>query len=370
MRILFVLENYYPNIGGVETLFKTLIEQLDQQGNEILLLTTKLDKSHPTKEIVGNTTIIRLPFPNRYFFTLLAFFPIAWYARKCDLVHTTSYNAGLPAYFAAKLSRKKIIITFHEVWGNLWFKLPYMSSAVLKGHYYFEQFLLKLKFDRFVAVSQSTADNLIQEGVDPKRVVVNYNGIDYSEFENVASAPSNDNTFTYTYFGRLGISKGLDLLLDAAVLLKDKRPNTRLNMILPTTPEGFLNDIKNFIVEKKLTEYINIQHELSFEDLKIELKKSDCVVVPSYSEGFCFAAVEAIALGVPLVSSDQMALREVVSGKFIKMKTFDVEGLVDALVKAELGEWEENAVRKFELNDNTQRYLDLYEEILGVEVVV
>ena len=369
MRILFVLENYFPNIGGVETLFKTLVEQLDEKGHQITLITTKLEKEHPSKEVLGNITILRYPFPNRYFFTFLSFFPIAWHARNCDLIHTTSYNAGLPAYFGAKLSRKKIVITFHEVWGQLWFKLPYMGKAVLKGHYYFEQFLLKLKFDRFIAVSESTAENLKNEGVDPSRVVVNYNGINYKEFDTTPLSKAENAPFTYTYFGRLGISKGLDLLLQAAVVVKEKMPNSRLKMILPTTPAGFLQDIKDQIQRNNLTEYIQILHELPFSTLQLELKKSDCVVVPSYSEGFCFAAVEAIALGVPIISSDQMALREVVSGQFIKMKTFDVDGLVEAILAAGFDQWEETPVRKFELKENTKNYIDIYRNLLGLTTV-
>ena len=39
MKILFVLENFYPNIGGVETLFKSLTEQLVREGHEVMVIT-------------------------------------------------------------------------------------------------------------------------------------------------------------------------------------------------------------------------------------------------------------------------------------------------------------------------------------------
>jgi len=33
MKILFVLDNYYPYIGGAETLFRKLAEELSKRGN-------------------------------------------------------------------------------------------------------------------------------------------------------------------------------------------------------------------------------------------------------------------------------------------------------------------------------------------------
>ena len=42
MRILFVLENYLPHIGGVEILFKNLSESLVKKGHEVDLVTHRL----------------------------------------------------------------------------------------------------------------------------------------------------------------------------------------------------------------------------------------------------------------------------------------------------------------------------------------
>jgi len=130
MRILFVLENYYPNVGGVETLFKNLIEQLAEKGHQVKLITTQLNPEDPLEEKIGNIHIYRYPFRNRYIFTFFGVFPIYKLAKDCDLIHTTSYNAGVPAWLGAKLRRKKVVITFHEVWGKLWFDLPFMNKKI------------------------------------------------------------------------------------------------------------------------------------------------------------------------------------------------------------------------------------------------
>lgn len=365
LHILYVLENYYPNIGGVENLFKKLVEKVAEEGHRVTLITTRLSKADPAREIQGNVQIFRYRFFNRYFFTLLALFPVLRHAGSCDLIHTTSYNAAFPAFFGALLRRKKIIITFHEVWASQWFKLPFMSDVGKWLHYLFEQMLLRLSFDCFVGVSRSTAEDLVTAGIDPGNVRTIYNGIDYQDFIEKRTDGSVPvvKPFTYTYFGRLGVSKGLDILLESAKIYRKQNPNSRLKMIIPKTPPSFFALILSHIEKAGLREYVELRHHLSFGQLKQELLDSDCVVVPSLSEGFCFAAVESIALGVPVISSDQGALREVVSGKFIKMKSPDAVSLVEALDEARADNWEQTPVKKFELANTVAAYLALYQEI-------
>lgn len=366
MKILFVLENFYPNIGGVETLFKSLTEQLVREGHEVMVITTRLNDDMPAEENLNGVQIRRYPFFNRYTFTLFAVFPIMRHIRQYDIVHTTSYNAGLPAYITSKLFRKKVVITFHEVWGKLWFELPYMGRIAKWGHYLFEQMLTKFRYDKFIAVSHSTADSMRENDIAEKRIATIYNGLDYERidrFDRKIQASEDKRPFTYTYYGRLGISKGLDILLDAATILNKKHPDTRLKIIIPTTPESLFKNIIKTIKKHHLENHIELKHHLSSEALVAELKNSDCVVIPSYSEGFCYVAVESIALGIPVISSDKKALKEVISGKYIKMNEFSANDLFISLEKAMRNEWQNVPVKKFELKNTVAEYIDLYHNI-------
>lgn len=368
MRLVYVLEYYYPNIGGVETLFKSLIESLAQEGHQITIITSQVNPNDPLKEKQGNIQISRMPFNNRYLFTFLGFFYILPHIKNCHLVHTTSYNAAIPAFFAAKLFGKQVIITFHEVWADLWNQLPYMGKLSKKIHYLFEQFLLKLPFHHFVGVSQSTTNNLIKAGIKKERATTIYNGIDYTDFQVDTIKPSiQNNNFTYTYFGRLGISKGLDLLMEAIPIINAQHPDSQFQLIVPKVPIDFLNKIRSFIKANKLENKVVLKHHLSFDTLKKAIANSDCIVIPSYSEGFCFAAVETIAIGTPIISSNQTALKEVISGQFIKMDHFSVDGLVNAMDKAIKGEWSKSPVKKFELSTTIKQYKELYHRILKKE---
>jgi glycosyltransferase involved in cell wall biosynthesis len=370
LKILFVLENYHPNIGGVETLFKNLNDKLQDKDATTCVLTNRLSNHHPYFERTGTCSIYRFRFFNRYLFTALAFLPVLKLAPGFDLVHTTSYNAALPAFLGAKLSRKKVIVTFHEVWGNLWFALPHMALPAKILHFLFEWFLLRLPFDQFIAVSAFTARKLKENGVPTHKIKLVHNGIDYADFSlgnSVGSGSemtgSKTSEFTYTYFGRLGISKGLDILLEAATIFSQQVPRSKLKLILPLYPLSFLKKIKTQVQALGLQQHVAFLHELPFDELKSELLASHCVVIPSYSEGFCFAAAECSALGVPIVSSGRGALPEVVSGRFLHLEKLDANSLASALVKASRGDWKHVPLKKFELNRTLEQYLSLYREL-------
>ncbi len=100
-------------------------------------------------------------------------------AKKADVIHTTTYNAALPAYIVARLTGKKVVVTFHEVWGNLWFRLPYLNELQRRIYFGYEQLMLRLNFDQIFAVSDFTEDALIKAGIDASKIKRIYNGIKY-----------------------------------------------------------------------------------------------------------------------------------------------------------------------------------------------
>ena len=112
-----------------------------------------------------------------------------------------------------------------------------------------------------------------------------------------------------------------------------------------------------------LDAYVEFHHNLSKERLYEELLNSSCVVIPSYSEGFCFAAAETVALGIPIISSDLGALKEVVCGKHIKMKAQSVAGLKEALKEAYQEKWVENSIRYYHLEDSIDKYVEIYKSL-------
>jgi len=366
VKVLFVLEYHYPHVGGVETLFKDLTENLVNHSYEVTVLTNLYDDELPRAEILNGVNIIRVPFKNRYLFTLLAFFPAFRLARKHDFIHSTSYNAAIPAFFAGFLARRRVFITFHEVWGSLWFKLPYMSRISKYLHFTFEWFLLKLPFYRFIAVSESTKSGLINHGINPQKVKMIYNGIDYQEFKAYQNQNQNQKsteTFRFIYFGRLGISKGLDVLIDGAALCKLSGASFALHMVIPSENTSFKNKILTAIKDNDIEDRVIIHHDLKRADLLALISSSDATIIPSYSEGFGFTAVESIAIDIPVISSGLGSLPEVVSGDHIYFSPYNGQGLADSMNHALEGKWQHTPKKEFTLEDSVSQYVDLYQSI-------
>ena len=363
MNILFILENYYPNIGGVETLFKSLCEALAKSGHKITVYTNKFDSTLKSKEEINGVKIIRAPFGNRYLFTFFGWLGAIKYSKGVNFIHTTSYNAAVPAFIAGVLRRKKVIITFHEVWGKLWFTLPYMNKFSLFLHYSFEQLLLKLPFHRFIGVSNTTSSRLKESGVNPSKIHTILNGIDYSLIDSQYQTPNENESYSFTFFGRLGISKGLDLLIPAFDLLQQENKKVKLNLIIPTTPEAFHNRIVSELNKRSLSEHVQVYSNLDTNRLNQLIANSNAVVIPSYSEGFCFAAVETMAIGTPIIATDKGALNEVINGKHIFITDLTVDAVKDGLSKAINGNWSYKSPIQYHLTDSIISYLKLYKQI-------
>ncbi len=365
MRILFVLEHFHPYIGGAEHLFWELSRALTDRGHDVRVVTTRFRADLPAQECIDRVTIRRVNCVNRYLFSFVSIPEVIAEARSADLIHTTSYNAALPAFISAKWRKKPVVVTFHEVWASLWWSLPLTPFWLKTAYWTWEQILLKLPFDRFVGVSQATANALVTAGVNPSRVKMIYNGLDYSRFSTFSNHPPS--AFTFTYFGRLGTSKGLDFLLPAASRFLKKHPEAIFKLIIPKIPDGIYNWVMQELKDVPNRSQIRIFHDLDQHSLFTEVSSSSCVTIPSRSEGFCFVAAEAVAMGLPVLSSERTALAEVVGGPFIHIDPLSEEGVFQALEQARQGDWKYKEILHFPLDRSVDHYLKLFEEMIQTQ---
>jgi glycosyltransferase involved in cell wall biosynthesis len=364
MNLLFVFEHFHPYTGGAEQLSLGLARGLAADGHRVDVVTTLHDSTLPRIESFNGITVHRIRCYNRFLFTILSLPKLLQLARKCDLIHTASYNAAFPAYVAGLFRKKKVVVTFHEVWGKLWMQLPFTPKLTLFLYYLYEFFLLKLPFNKFIAVSKSTAQSLQKAGVSEDRIVTIYNGLESSVFSDIKHAPPS--TPVFCFFGRLGISKGLELIPDAFLQISKKYPEARLKIILPTYPENLFLKVERLYKSSIPESQLFLLHNLPFNKLLKEVSESTCVLIPSHSEGFCFAAAEAVAINVPVISSGKGALPEVVGGRHLALQLNDSVHLASAMEKAIKGEWETLPLRRFELSECVQRHLHLYTAATGI----
>jgi len=182
--------------------------------------------------------------------------------------------------------------------------------------------------DNIITVSSASRQDIVSDfGVDPSRVHVLHNGVDADLFApkpNVQRLPcqimATASADTPT--------KGLHILLAAAAKLCECYPNLGLTLIGRPKPGG---DTERLVADLGLEARVQWIRNADHPAIVRLYAESTLAVVPSLYEGFGLPAVEAMACGVPLISSDGGALAEVVGDGGVVVPAGNVEALTRAL---------------------------------------
>jgi glycosyltransferase involved in cell wall biosynthesis len=198
-----------------------------------------------------------------------------------------------------------------------------------------------------------------------------YNGVDISRIDK-ADAPPIDlpDEPLITTTGRLVNQKNHATLLRAFETVVNQHPETSL-LIVGDGP----------LLEKMeaLSKELDIYDSVVFtgylprrEYVYGVLKQSTLAVYPSWYEGFCVAAVEAMAIGLPIVVSDIEVLREVVGNPGVFADPNDPEAFADTIInllqdrknREQHGmEAKDRARSAFPLKRTVHEYYNLYKEL-------
>ena len=383
MNILIVTEYYFPHIGGVEIVFKNLAERLTKMGHNVKVVTSRVEGTLKF-EVINGVEVYRswVPkFADRYFFTFFSLPKIQKFAKWADVIHTTLYNAAVPAWIAAKIYNKPAVITAHEVYGDRWHELFEMNKASAALHKMLERAILKLHFDQYVSVSESTRRDLAKHK-DDKKITTIYNGIDYDFFDrerhlaaskkvkdgesikggSMTKAGQSPKTYNILFYGRPGISKGVEYLIKSMKAVFAKIPEARLKLILSKKPANGYKRVMKMIKALDKTERarIEVADPVGYTELPAHILAADLVVIPSLAEGFGFTAAESSALKMTMVASKAGSLPEVASGKVVFCEPKSAKSIADSIFKAYKGEFENASEKKFCWDENAGKHFTVY----------
>ncbi len=179
-----------------------------------------------------------------------------------------------------------------------------------------------------VTVSRCSAVDIATDfGVLPGALHVVPNGVDTQLFRPLPLVARNPRQIIATASADAPL-KGLAVLLRAFKTLVEADPSRRLVLIARPKPGG---DTEALIKDLGLADHIRFVGDASHEDINRLYAESAVAVVPSLYEGFGLPAVEAMAAGVPLVSSDGGALAEVVADGGLLVPAGDCDALAEKL---------------------------------------
>ncbi len=175
------------------------------------------------------------------------------------------------------------------------------------------------------------------------------------------------------YLGRLHYEKGTDLLLEAFLQRFARRPDVHLVMI-GRGPTGTADDIEPALRERAAESGCDRIHLVGeVVDASSLLAAFDVYAQPSRREGRSLAMLEAMAAGVPTVTSNLPAIREVhlPDETALLVEASDSHGLGSAIerllgspdLRHQLGARAREHARRFSIDAMASDYASLYREI-------
>ena len=193
------------------------------------------------------------------------------------------------------LRRKRLVVTWHEVWGRSYWR-QYLGRAGTAA--WLIEWLAMRMPDHIIAASAQTADRVRVVSRARMPITVVPNGIDIEAIRNVYPDPAAANIVVV---GRIMAHKRVDMLLDAVALLHaDGLPVTC--RVIGDGPER--DNLHARAQELGIDRAVDFRHDVAeLKDVYALMKAARMFVFPSAREGFGIAVLEALACGLPVVTT-------------------------------------------------------------------
>ncbi len=365
MQRVTVLKLDFRQRGGLEKYTLQIIDAFLQAGCQVTLLTSgSCPEVSPEVEVVS----LQIPgFPGYFGFSRL----MTW-----DLL-CKSYLAAHPADVVLGMDRTTCQTHIRAgngvhaaylqhrqhtdgLWKSLTFPLNPLHRALLR--------LEKKGFEspdlRLLITNSQMVQKEVEQfyNVPSEKISVIHNGVEWREMDEVfqrwpvereelaKELGLDPQQFYFLFLGHHYRRKGLDHLLAGFAQLREKQAH-----LLVAGKESHLDDYRS------TTRSLQIEERVHFLGLRKDAKRlytlADAVVIPSLYDPFANVTVEALAMGVPVVSSRYNGGSEVLSKEngVIIDDLFDAESVANALTTA-------ITLRKTKTNApivrNTVRHLD------------
>jgi glycosyltransferase involved in cell wall biosynthesis len=332
--VCILTETYHPVTGGGETQARALAEGLRAAGVEVNLVTRRSDLALPARDTVNGVPVHRVGpagggHLRKWGMVLTAWIALLRLRSRHDILIVCGFRVlGIPAMITALLSGKPCILKADsqgELSGS--FFDPGLARWKLRHDRHPIKLAIRLRnallrrAARFVSISSVIEAEYLAQGIPPARIVSIPNSVDPARFRPIAHAeclalrarlgiPPGRRVATFT--GRLVTTKGLPSLLRAWSSVVAHRPDVLL-VLVGSGGLGLQN------CEAELRRYVH-DHDLensvifagSVDHVHEYLQASDLFVFPSEREAFGISVIEAMACGLPVVTTGVDGIRDVI----------------------------------------------------------
>ena len=294
--VLQVSKYYYPEVGGIEQVVRTLAEGLHGPDMDVRVLAAAAGG------LGGHDRINGVPVTKASSLGELASVPVtpllparlARRARSADIVHLHLPNpAAVASYLSLGPSRPRLVVTYHS-------DIVRQSKALRV----YESALHRVldRADRIVTTSPNLLDHSEHLQPHTDRCEVAPLSVDLEEFESYDGPeydlPTDPDRPTLLFVGRLSYYKGVEYLVDAMC---------DVDADLLVVGDGEERDaLESRARDRGVTDRVRFLGRIPDEKLQYCYRAADVFVLPSVapSEAFGIVQLEAMAVGTPVVNTD------------------------------------------------------------------
>jgi glycosyltransferase involved in cell wall biosynthesis len=340
MRVLHVIAGLDRRDGGPPEACLQLCRELARRGQKVSIYSTDLNlKGAPTEQCDAAVTIKRFACKPRlgYSFSMSLAFALRRDIPSFDIVHINSLYT-FPSTAAAHYCRRSRVPYLLRPHGTL---DPYIFARHRARKFVYERLIELRNLKSAAAVHFTAAEEmeLARRSVPAIKGVVVPLGVHPREYDwDITAKTSQTSQYveagrrTILFLGRLNFKKGLDLLVKAFGLVARTRDDVRLILAGPDE-DGYSTRVQRWLKEEGIQSKARLTGMLTGKEKVALLHSADVFVLPSYSENFGLAVVEAMASGLPVLISNRVNIwREVAGANAGIVVNCDADALADGLV--------------------------------------
>lgn len=373
MRIIHVVRQFRPGVGGLENMVGDLAAAQVGRGHSVRVVTlNRLFDAPPDERLVSRETmagveVVRVPYfgSRRY--------PIAVsvikHIKDADIVHVH----GLDFFFdylalTALWHRRKLVVSTH----GAFFHTPY--AAALKRIYFAT--MTRLSLSQYAGVATvGIEDDRLFNTIRSRGILLIENGVDIDKY---CGASAHTPTRTIVSVGRFSSNKRFDRMIAFTAALRRQDPRWRLS-IVGRPWDLSVRDLNALAESAGVADAVEIVAAPSNDAVRDIMARCTVIASASDYEGFGLAAVEGMSAGLYPVLSDIPPFRRLVerSGLGVLLDFSSADTAADRF----LAKWQDveadwGAARQAAMTASSQygwsrvneKYESLYHSVLGTRI--
>jgi glycosyltransferase involved in cell wall biosynthesis len=324
-HVLLVLDQFSKTLGGGERIVLKLASLLPEYGYRVSILTFS---AHPESAALKSPpcSIYLLPLRRTYDLTALrAAFAFRNFLKQqqVQIVQTFFESSDIWSGFVTKtLSKAKLIWSRRDM-GILRTRKHHIAYRLLSG-----------APDAVFAVSEQVRRHCIDvDRVGPTRVQTIYNGLNLRDWNLSAKSVKAPGQFVITTVGNIRRVKGHDIYIRAAAIVVRHFPEASFRIAGEILETDYFAELQDLVKDLNLCDHVHFVGGVT--NLREHLCAADVFVLPSRSEGFSNAIIEAMAAALPVVATNvggnAEAVKEGINGFIVPSE--DPAGLAAAILR-------------------------------------